>query len=63
MFLLLILEMNCLFGLVKVQVKKEKALAIQYAAIYLKHVGRPYGTPVIRIVEGAEPKDFWKHFA
>jgi len=42
--------------------KKEKALAIQYATLYLKHVGRQHGTPVVRIAEGSEPKDFWKHF-
>jgi len=42
--------------------KKEKALAIQYAALYLKHHGRPYGTPVARIQEGGEPSSFWKHF-
>jgi len=42
--------------------KKEKALALHYAAHYLKHHGRPFGTPVARVVEGHESSDFWKHF-
>jgi len=42
--------------------KKEKALAIQYAALYLKHHGRPFGTPVVRLSEGGETAGFWKHF-
>jgi len=43
--------------------KKEKAMAIQYAAMYLKHHGRPNGTPIARVLEGAEPSSFWKHFS
>jgi len=43
--------------------KKEKANAIPYGSLYLKHHGRPYGTPVSRVTEGAEPPSFWKHFS
>jgi len=43
--------------------KKEKANAISYAALYLKHHGRPYGTPISRVVEGSENASFWKHFS
>jgi len=43
--------------------KKEKANAIQYAALYLKHHGRPYGTPISRVVEGQENASFWKQFS
>jgi len=43
--------------------KKEKALAVQYAALYLKQIGRPFGTPVVRLTEGGETAAFWKHFA
>jgi len=42
--------------------KKEKALAIHYATMYLKHEKRDW-TPAVRIQEGAEPSDFWKHFS
>jgi len=42
--------------------KKEKALALHYASSYLKHHGRPFGTPLARILEGHEPQPFWKHF-
>jgi len=43
--------------------KKEKALAIQYTGLYLKHNSREFGIPVVRVVEGAEPKPFWAHFS
>jgi len=43
--------------------KKERALAIQYAGLYLKHAKRPFGTPIVRIAEGQESAGFWKHFS
>jgi len=43
--------------------KKEKALAIQYTSLYLKNGGRQFGIPVVRVVEGNEPKPFWVHFS
>jgi len=63
MSLLLTLGPKYTFGLAKVQVRKKKALAIQYAALYLKHAGRELGIPVARIADGAEPPAFWKHFS
>jgi len=42
--------------------KKEKALALNYATMYFKHHKRDW-TPAVRVCEGQEPKDFWKHFA
>jgi len=42
--------------------KREKALAIHYAEHFLKHHGRPFGTPVARVLEGSEPSSFWKNF-
>jgi gelsolin len=42
--------------------KKEKANAIKYATDYLKKQGRPNHTPVVRVLEGAEPAAFFKAF-
>jgi gelsolin len=42
--------------------KKEKANAIKYATDYLKKQGRPSHTPVVRVLEGAEPAAFFKNF-
>jgi len=42
--------------------KKEKANAIKYATDYLKKQGRPAHTPVVRVLEGAEPSSFFKNF-
>jgi len=42
--------------------KKEKANAIKYATDYLKKHGKPAHTPVVRVLEGAEPASFFKNF-
>jgi len=42
--------------------KKERANAIKYATDYLKKQGRPAYTPVVRVLEGAEPPAFFKSF-
>jgi len=42
--------------------KKERANAIKYATDYLKQQGRPAYTPVVRVLEGAEPTAFNKSF-
>jgi len=42
--------------------KKEKANAIKYATDYLKKSNRPAYTPVVRVLEKAEPAAFWKGF-
>jgi len=42
--------------------KKERAGAIKYATDYLKEKGRPAYTPVVRVLEGAEPPAFFKSF-
>jgi len=43
--------------------KKERALAIQYATLFLQHAKRPLGTPIVRLQEGQENTAFWKHFS
>jgi len=43
--------------------KKERALAIQYAGLFLQHAKRPFGTPIVRLQEGQETAAFWKHFS
>jgi len=42
--------------------KKERANAIKYATDYLKKQGKPAYTPVVRVLEGAEPAAFFKNF-
>jgi len=42
--------------------KKERANAIKYATDYLKKQGRPSYTPVVRVLDGAEPASFFKAF-
>jgi len=42
--------------------KKEKANSIIYATHYLKKHGRPFGTPIARVLEGHETPAFLKRF-
>jgi len=42
--------------------KKERSNAIKYATDYLKKNNRPNHTPVVRVLEKAEPASFWKSF-
>jgi gelsolin len=42
--------------------KKERSNAIKYATDYLKKNNRPSHTPVVRVLEKAEPAAFWKAF-
>jgi len=42
--------------------KKERANAIKYATDYLKNKGRPAYTPVVRVLQDAEPASFFKAF-
>jgi len=43
--------------------KNEKAKAIPYASLFLKHNKRNPATPINRVVEGNESPAFWKHFS